>query len=353
MLDFSPWSVVKLSLLGFSMEKSCFYWKTQLPWLRTSQQFWGGSWVLCLTPCPIPVSHPRVPQSLGAFSARAPLSVPLLRFGGVKRPERVRGMPREKLRGPGPAGGGLGAQGAWGSDRQLERQGRRDGANSSTLLGCILPYNPRGGLSTFITRVLCSSSRVTSGWRRGWTQGAGYGLDIPRGSHSFPEDEVVSMADSTTTIDDIEGELFRIERIREILVRRESELRYMMDDIQLCKEISRLKTELQKLLSLPENQKSNEEKQREEELVQQIHKLVETRDFLVDDVEFERLREREEDKEMAEFLQSKLSKSYLQRAAPVREKKMTSRGQQTSTPYVTKTGLTLLKECCGFTCSIM
>lgn len=39
-----------------------------------------------------------------------------------------------------------------------------------------------------------------------------------------------------------------------------------------------------------ENQKSNEEKQREEELVQQIHKLVEMRDFLVDDVEFERLR---------------------------------------------------------------
>ncbi|OXB61297.1 hypothetical protein ASZ78_010780 [Callipepla squamata] len=201
---------------------------------------------------------------------------------------------------------------------------------------------------------------------------------------SFAEDEIISMADSTTTIDDIEGELFKIERIREILVRRESELRYMMDDIQLCKEISRLKKELQKILALPggpeaeqaclglawhrkegpyrganynsctaETEKSNEEKQKEEELVQQIHKLVETRDFLVDDVEFERLREREEDKEMAEFLQSKLSKSYLQKATPVREKKMTSRGQQTSAPYMTKTGLTLLKECCGFTCSIM
>uniref|UniRef100_A0A674J9X2 BMERB domain-containing protein n=1 Tax=Terrapene triunguis TaxID=2587831 RepID=A0A674J9X2_9SAUR len=84
--------------------------------------------------------------------------------------------------------------------------------------------------------------------------------------------------------------LFKIERIREVLVRRESELRYMMDDIQLCKEISRLKKELQKLIALPEKEKSNEEKQREEELVQQIHKLVETRDFLVDDVEFERLR---------------------------------------------------------------
>ncbi|KAM9119591.1 bMERB domain-containing protein 1-like isoform 1-T2 [Pangshura tecta] len=167
------------------------------------------------------------------------------------------------------------------------------------------------------------------------------------------KEEIVSMADSTTTVGDIEGELFKIERIREVLVRRESELRYMMDDIQLCKEISRLKKELQKLIALPEKEKSNEAKQREEELVQQIHKLVETRDFLVDDVEFERLREKEEDKEMAEFLQTKLSKSCLQKATPIKEKKMTSRGQQTSTPYVTKTGLTLLKECCGFTCSIM
>ncbi|XP_067229315.1 bMERB domain-containing protein 1 isoform X1 [Chanodichthys erythropterus] len=123
------------------------------------------------------------------------------------------------------------------------------------------------------------------------------------------EADVVSMADSTITVGDIEGELCKIERIRDILVRRESELRYMMDDIQLCKEITRLKKELQKLLSIPDNDKSNEDKQKEEELLKQIHKLVETRDFLVDDVEFERLREREEDKEMAEFLKSKLPKS--------------------------------------------
>uniref|UniRef100_A0A8D0AUQ0 Phosphoinositide-3-kinase, regulatory subunit 6a n=1 Tax=Sander lucioperca TaxID=283035 RepID=A0A8D0AUQ0_SANLU len=98
------------------------------------------------------------------------------------------------------------------------------------------------------------------------------------------------MADSTITVDDIEGELFKIERIRDVLVRRESELRYMMDDIQLCKEITRLKKELQKLVSIPDNDKSNEDRQKEEELLQQIHKLVETRDYLVDDVEFERLR---------------------------------------------------------------
>uniref|UniRef100_A0A8D3DAB0 BMERB domain-containing protein n=1 Tax=Scophthalmus maximus TaxID=52904 RepID=A0A8D3DAB0_SCOMX len=98
------------------------------------------------------------------------------------------------------------------------------------------------------------------------------------------------MADSTITVDDIEGELCKIERIRDVLVRRESELRYMMDDIQLCKEITRLKKDLHKLVSIPDNDKSKEDRQKEEELLQQIHKLVETRDYLVDDVEFERLR---------------------------------------------------------------
>uniref|UniRef100_A0A4W4EBV2 BMERB domain-containing protein n=1 Tax=Electrophorus electricus TaxID=8005 RepID=A0A4W4EBV2_ELEEL len=166
------------------------------------------------------------------------------------------------------------------------------------------------------------------------------------------EEGVVSMADSTVTADNIEGELFKIERIREVLVRRESELRYMMDDIQLCKEITRLKKELQKLVSIPDKDKSNEDRHREEELLQHIHKLVETRDFLVDDVEFERLREREEDKEMADFLQTKFPTNYTKKSS-TQHRTTIFRAKQTSSPTVTKTGLTLLKECCGFTCSIM
>ncbi|XP_061535943.1 bMERB domain-containing protein 1 isoform X2 [Phycodurus eques] len=169
------------------------------------------------------------------------------------------------------------------------------------------------------------------------------------GSHKAEED-VVSMADSSITADDIEGELFKIDRIRDILVRRESELRYMMDDIQLCKEITRLKKELQKLVSLPDNDKSNEDQQKEEELLLQIHKLVETRDFLVDDVEFERLREKEEDKEMADFLRSKFPRHLQKKDGQSR--RAASRAQQNSSPF-SQTGLTLLKECCGFTCSVM
>ncbi|XP_062295423.1 bMERB domain-containing protein 1 [Scomber scombrus] len=172
------------------------------------------------------------------------------------------------------------------------------------------------------------------------------------GATEKPAEDVISMADSTNTIGDIEGELFKIERIRDILVRRESELRYMMDDIQLCKEITKLKKELQKLVSIPDKDKSKEDREREEDVLQQINKLVETRDFLVDDVEFERLREREEDREMAAFLESRFPKNSAMKGA-LQDQKAASKSQQMSTPFITKTGLTLLKDCCGFTCSIM
>lgn len=40
----------------------------------------------------------------------------------------------------------------------------------------------------------------------------------------------------------------------------------------------------------PEKERSKKQQQKEEELIQKIHKLVEKRDFLVDDAEVERLR---------------------------------------------------------------
>ncbi|PNJ84405.1 hypothetical protein CR201_G0055859, partial [Pongo abelii] len=56
-----------------------------------------------------------------------------------------------------------------------------------------------------------------------------------------------------------------------------------MDDIQLCKDIMDLKQELQNLVTIPEKEKTKLQKQREDELIQKIHKLVQKRDFLVDD----------------------------------------------------------------------
>ncbi|CAL8388588.1 unnamed protein product [Arctogadus glacialis] len=100
----------------------------------------------------------------------------------------------------------------------------------------------------------------------------------------------VSMAESTISPDEIEVEMNRIQRLREVLVRRESELRFMMDDVQLCKDVMALKQELRGIVAVPEKDKSRQQKQREEELILKIHQLVQKRDFLVDDAEVERLR---------------------------------------------------------------
>uniref|UniRef100_A0A4W3HXM5 BMERB domain containing 1 n=3 Tax=Callorhinchus milii TaxID=7868 RepID=A0A4W3HXM5_CALMI len=168
--------------------------------------------------------------------------------------------------------------------------------------------------------------------------------------------DVISMADTTITPEEIEAEMSRIQRLREVLVRRESELRFMMDDIQLCKDIMDLKQELQKLVSIPEKEKTSEDKKTEDKLIHKIQKLVEKRDFLVEDAEVERLREREEDKEMDEFLQSKLRPLGNIVKTPIETPKEKTVASETppNKPTVTKAGIALIKDCCGsMQCSVM
>ncbi|XP_075686261.1 bMERB domain-containing protein 1 [Rhinoderma darwinii] len=166
--------------------------------------------------------------------------------------------------------------------------------------------------------------------------------------------DIISMAETTMTPDEIEHEMTKIQRLREVLVRRESELKFMIDDIQLCKEIMSLKQELQSLVDVLEKIKTNEQKKREDELIQKIQKLVQKRDFLVDDAEVERLREKEEDKEIADFLRIKLKPldKVTRPAADATPEKKTE--LPPTKPSLTKTGMAILKDCCGTTqCSVM
>ncbi|XP_071403514.1 bMERB domain-containing protein 1-like isoform X3 [Centroberyx affinis] len=166
----------------------------------------------------------------------------------------------------------------------------------------------------------------------------------------------VSMAESTMSPDEIEVEMTRIQRLREVLVRRESELRFMMDDIQLCKDIMSLKQDLRQIVTVPEKDKTKKHRQREEELILKIHKLVQKRDFLVDDAEVERLREQEEDKEMAEFLRLKLlplEKKIKVTQHPPKPKRQIPEPPPNK-PSITKSGVAIIKDCCGATqCAVM
>ncbi|XP_069590207.1 bMERB domain-containing protein 1 [Ranitomeya imitator] len=166
--------------------------------------------------------------------------------------------------------------------------------------------------------------------------------------------DIVSMAETTMTPEEIELEMTKIQRLREVLVRRESELKFMIDDIQLCKEIMSLKQELQSLVDVLEKEKTNVQKKREDELIQKIQKLVQKRDFLVDDAEVERLREKEEDKEIADFLRIKLKPldKVTKPATSTSPEKKTE--LPPTKPSLTKTGMAILKDCCGTTqCSVM
>ncbi|XP_053188280.1 bMERB domain-containing protein 1-like isoform X3 [Scomber japonicus] len=174
-----------------------------------------------------------------------------------------------------------------------------------------------------------------------------YDVDLPPGVY-------VSMAESTMSPDEIEVEMARIQRLREVLVRRESELRFMMDDIQLCKDIMSLKQDLRQIVAVPEKEKNKKHKQREEELILKIHKLVQKRDFLVDDAEVERLREQEEDKEMAEFLRLKLMPLEKKLKDTQNKPKRQVLEPPPNKPSITKSGAAIIKDCCGATqCAVM
>ncbi|MGH0118759.1 UNVERIFIED_CONTAM: hypothetical protein FKN15_062221 [Acipenser sinensis] len=163
------------------------------------------------------------------------------------------------------------------------------------------------------------------------------------------------MAETSLSPGEMEVEMVRIQRLQEVLVRRESELRFMMDDIHLCKDIMNLKQELRKIVAVPEKEKTKKHKQREEELILKIHKLVQKRDFLVDDAEVERLREQEEDKEMADFLCLKLMP--LEKMTKVTEsspKMKVTLERPPNKPSIAKSGAAIIKDCCGATqCAIM
>ncbi|XP_048846315.1 bMERB domain-containing protein 1-like isoform X1 [Brienomyrus brachyistius] len=173
------------------------------------------------------------------------------------------------------------------------------------------------------------------------------------------QSDTVSMSENSLTPEQLEAEMARVQRLREVLVRRESELRFMMDDIHLCKDIMALKQELRNIMAVPEKDKTLTDKQKEDELIQRIHQLVQKRDFLVDDAEVERLREQEEDKEMADRLGfqlkplAKLTDDKSQHQGLLNTNMVTP-GPSPKKFSIAKSGAAFMKDCCGATqCVIM
>lgn len=100
-------------------------------------------------------------------------------------------------------------------------------------------------------------------------------------------------------------EWFTLVNDKNELVRTEADLIYISRAQELEDEQQRKDRELRELLAKPEDQKTDEDKEQEEHLLQQLVDLVNQRSLIVDCQDEDRIRYEEEDRDIAEILAKK------------------------------------------------
>lgn len=108
-------------------------------------------------------------------------------------------------------------------------------------------------------------------------------------------------------------EWFTLVNDKNELVRTEADLIYISRAQELEDEQERIDRELRKLLDKPEDHKTDEDKEQEEHLLQQLVDLVNQRSLIVDCQDEDRIRYEEEDRDIAEILAKKSSAERIQK----------------------------------------
>lgn len=101
--------------------------------------------------------------------------------------------------------------------------------------------------------------------------------------------------DWTKEEDELLQEWFELVSKKNMLLRRESELVFLMQQQKLEEEHADIEFQLRKLLNKPDNTKTDQDKLDEEKLLQRLLEVVESRNVIINSIEEERIKEAEED----------------------------------------------------------
>uniref|UniRef100_F6VB31 BMERB domain-containing protein n=1 Tax=Ciona intestinalis TaxID=7719 RepID=F6VB31_CIOIN len=108
-------------------------------------------------------------------------------------------------------------------------------------------------------------------------------------------EEVLRGNEVKTETDQLLREWFDLVHDKNKLVRRETDLVYLMQQQRLEQEHADVEYKIRKLLNKPDGEKTEEEKEEESNLLDQLVQVVERRNVIINSIEEARVKEEEED----------------------------------------------------------